>query len=112
MLMSTLKATTTSIRLPSRIAAAARGNHPPAGPREELDRLAGTGRIPCQGDDPAFAQEARRQSVRASEGVTPDEVFWEEAAESGGEAVRKEIALKKLNKLAHEWTRRNPNPLA
>lgn len=35
----------------------------------------------AKGDDQSFVEEARRQAIRASEGVTPDEVFWEEAAE-------------------------------
>ena len=36
----------------------------------------------AKGDERAFIQEACRQSVRASEGVTPDEVFWEEVTET------------------------------
>lgn len=31
--------------------------------------------------DAAFLEEARRQSLRASRSVTPEEVFWEEASE-------------------------------
>lgn len=35
----------------------------------------------AKGDDRAFVEEARHQSLRASGVVTPDEAFWEDAAE-------------------------------
>lgn len=80
--MSTLKATTTSVRLPPELRQRLEDAAHRLGCGKNCIVVRALEEYLAKGDDRAFVEEARRQSVRASEGVTPDQVFWEEAADT------------------------------
>ena len=80
--MSTLKAATTSIRLPPELRQRLEDTAHRLGRGKNWIVVRALEEYLAKGDERAFIEEARRQSVRASEGVTPDEVFWEEVTET------------------------------
>lgn len=80
--MSTLKATTTSIRLPPALRQRLEDTAHRLGRGKNWIVVRALEEYLAKGDDRAFVEEARRQSVQASAVVTPEEGFWEEAAET------------------------------
>ncbi len=80
--MSTLKTTTTSIRLPPALRQRLEDTAQRLGRGKNWIVVRALEEYLAKGDDRAFVEEARRQSVRASAVVTLDEGFWEEAAET------------------------------
>lgn len=79
--MSTLKATTTSIRIPPALRQRLEDTARRLGRGKNWIVVQALEEYLAKGDDRAFVEEARRQSVRASGVVTRDEGFWEGAAE-------------------------------